>query len=309
MIKRVLIPLDDSELAERVIPHLLRFVTPAQSELLLMTALPSPILAGRSHDKPAAVSGGGERLQAVAQRLGQLGFRVNHQVLAGAPAATILGLAEEAQVDLIAMSTHGRSGLGLAPLGSVADEVVRNARQPVFLAPPQAQAKPDSVPNVVLLPLDGTPLAETAIPAACQFAQLTGANIHMIRVVEPADCPDGRSDAQAAVDLHDTEHAPVVRQAVGYLERIKLRLQLAGVESCFRVALGDPVNVIPRIVQAEQVDLIVMSTHGRSGVARVVHGSVAGQIINHTTCPLLLMRGKVPVEVSERDSQVALSFG
>ncbi|MGG7055733.1 universal stress protein [Nitrosomonas sp. ANs5] len=308
MIRRVLIPLDDTELAERAIPHLLRFVTPAQSELLLMTALPSPILAGRSHDKPAAVSGGGEWLQAVAQRLGRLGFRVNHQVLAGAPAETILSLAEEAQVDLIAMSTHGRSGLGLALLGSVADEVVRNARQPVFLAPPQAQAKPDSVPGVVLLPLDGTPLAETAIPAACQFAQLTGASVHMIRVVDPADCQDRRVDAQTAVDLNDTEHSPIVRQAVAYLERIKLRLQLAGVESCFQVALGDPVNVIPRIVQAEQADLIVMSTHGRSGVARVVHGSVAGQIINHTTCPLLLMRGKVPVEVSERDSQVALSF-
>lgn len=79
-----------------------------------------------------------------------------------------------------------------------------------------------------------------------------------------------------------------------------MRLQLAGVSSCSRIAAGDPADVIARIVHAEDADLIVMSTHGRSGMERMVHGSVVSRIIGNTICPLLLMRGRVPVEAYER---------
>lgn len=314
MIRRVLIPLDGSELAEQVIPHLLRFVVPQRTELLLMTALSSflpPLRSNTSRlhasehpvilheDKP------GERVRAVAQQFNQNGFKVESRFLPGTPAESILRLAEEACVDLIAMSTHGRTGLGVALLGSVADEVVRNARPLVFLVPARIAVKPDPLFRTILLPLDGTPLAEMAIPAARQFAQDTGAVIHLVRVVELHDAENGLTTNQVFIDLDGPKGQPIIRQAACYLERIRLRLQLAGITSRFHVATGDPAQTIVRIADAENADVIVMSTHGRAGVERMVHGSVVGQVIGNTVCPLLLMRGKVPIEAYECNGNVA----
>ena len=162
MTRRVLISLDGSELAEQVVPHLQRFITPDRTELLLMTALSTPIfplfkdtiksltseqIAMFNRDKAY------EQVQAMTQQLNETGFKVKSEVLSGKPAESILRLAEEEHVELIAMSTHGRAGLGLALLGSVADEVVCNARLPIFLAPPKAVIKPDPLPRIIFLPL------------------------------------------------------------------------------------------------------------------------------------------------------------
>lgn len=306
MIRRVIIPLDGSELAERVIPHLLRFITPQQTELLLMTALSSPQFpllddTMRSLEStPATMLHKGEtstRVQVVAQQLSQQGFRVESKFVSGMPAESILHAAEQTCVDLIAMSTHGRTGIGLALLGSVADEVVRNALPPVFLVPAQAIVKPDvPLPQTLLLPLDGTSLAEMAIPAARHFAQNTGAVIHLLRVVEPLDSGSRSSTGCVFVNPEDAREHPVVQQAFYYLERIHARLQLAGIASHWRVAMGDPAVAIAFAADFDNADLIVMSTHGRAGMERMVFGSIASQVIGSAICPVLLMRGKVPVE-------------
>jgi nucleotide-binding universal stress UspA family protein len=313
MIRRVLIPFDGSELAERVIPHLLRFVAPERTELLLMTALSSSIFplfndtlrsltverSILSHESEAS-----EQVHAVTQQLDQLGFSVESQFLQGTPAESILRLSQEANVDLIAMSTHGRTGLGLALLGSVADEVVRHACPPVFLVPAQTVAKSDPLPRTILLPLDGSPLAETAIPVARQFAQNTGASIHLLRVVEPHDDADESTDEPISYLPGDIGEQPISRQAACYLERIRLRLQFSGTVSHCQIAQGNPSDAIVRIAHEKNADVIVMSTHARTGVERLLHGSVVGQVISKTRCPLLLMRGKVPVEDCERSINV-----
>lgn len=319
MIRRTLIPLDGSELAEQVIPHLLRFIAPERTELLVMTALPSPhlhlldqTLRSFAPEQIAIMKAGEttERVQAVAQQLNEMGFRVASQFLSGAPAENILRLAEEGYADLIAMSTHGRRGIELALLGSVADEVVRKARPPVFLVPAQAVVKLDPLPRNILLPLDGSPLAETAIPVACHFAQVTGAVIHLIRVVEPHDDVKELTAKQISSESDYEEEHPIIRQASCYLQRIQLRLQLAGTVSHYHIMQGEPADTIARVAHAENADLIVMSTHGRAGMERMVHGSVAGQVLSNTTCPVLLMRGKVPVEAyeSEGNAVSAASF-
>ncbi|MCW5600478.1 universal stress protein [Nitrosomonas sp.] len=314
MIKRVLIPLDGSELAERAVPHLLRFITSEQTELLLMTALSSsvfPLLSDkmRSFTSEQIVlsdeSEASEQMQMIAQQLVQRGFRVESQFLPGAAAECILHLSEKANVDLIAMSTHGRTGIELALLGSVADKVVRNARSPVFIVPSKVMTKTAHTPRAIVLPLDGTTLAETALPVARQFAKDTGAVIHLLRVIEFQDSEDELVADETTIDLNEAKGQPVVRQAACYLERIQLQLQLAGVVSRCHTMEGDPADAIIRMARAEDADLIAMSTHGRSGVERIVHGSVVSQVIGNAMCPLLLMRGKVPVEAFECEGSAA----
>ncbi|PTQ92846.1 nucleotide-binding universal stress UspA family protein [Nitrosomonas nitrosa] len=336
MIKRVLIPLDGSELAERAVPHLLRFITSEQTELLLMTALSSsvfPLLSDKMRSLTSErivlsdESEASEQMQMIAQQLVQRGFRVESQFLPGVAAECILHLSEKANVDLIAMSTHGRTGIELALLGSVADKVVRNARSPVFIVPSKQCAAQETLvvnarspvfivpskvmtetappPRAIVLPLDGTTLAETALPVARQFAKDTGAVIHLLRVIEFRDSEDELVADETAIDLNEAKGQPVVRQAACYLERIQLQLQLAGVVSRCHTVEGDPAEAIIRMARAEDADLITMSTHGRSGVERIVHGSVVSQVISNAMCPLLLMRGKVPVEAFECEGSAA----
>ncbi|MXS85179.1 universal stress protein [Nitrosomonas sp. HPC101] len=314
MIRRALIPLDGSELAKQVIPHLLRFITPDQTELLLMTALSSSFhsLVEDASDLPTPKQTATtkenkayKQLHDVAQELNQIGFSVMDRLLPGTPAENILHLAEEACVDLIAMSTHGRTGLGQALLGSVADEIVCNARPPVFLAPAAIPVKSGSVPRTILLPLDGTPLAEAAIPIARQFAQNTGATISLIRIIKPDHSRHGQQNERISTKEQSETH-----QAIHYLEQIQLQLQLANVPSCYQVIPGSPAEIIIRTICTENTDLVVMSTHGRSGIERIIHGSVTSRIIGNTTCPLLLVRGIIPIEVyeSSNDRVSAASF-
>lgn len=307
MIRRALIPLDGSELAKQVIPHLLRFITPEQTELLLMTAL-SPASHSPTEDtlnllapEQAAVakeSKACKQLHDITQELSQIGFNVIDRLLSDIPARSILRLAEETFVDLIAMSTHGRTGLKRALLGSVADEIICNARPPVFLAPAAITIKSDSIPRVILLPLDGSPLAEAAIPIAQQLAQNTGAIISLIRIVKPDHSGhDQQSDSISAGEQSAT---------IDYLERIQLQLQLANVLSRYQIATDDdPAEAIIRTMHTENTDLIVMSTHGRSGVERIIHGSVTSQVIGNAICPLLLIRGVIPVEAYEPGNKLS----
>ncbi len=304
MIRRALIPLDGSELAKQVIPHLLRFITPDQTELLLMTALSSTshslaedVLAHSFQEQisTAKESKAYKQLYDITQELSQTGFNVKDRLLTGIPAKSILQLAEETFVDLIAMSTHGRTGLKRALLGSVADEIVCHARPPVFLAPAAITARPHSTPRTILLPLDGTPLAEAAIPIAQQFAQNTGATIFLIRIVKLSH---EQQDNQTSTEEESA--------TMHYLERIQLQLKLANVPSRYQIATDNPAEAIIRTMHTEDVDLIVMSTHGRSGVDRIIHGSVTSQIIGSTICPVLLIRGIVPVEAYEPSANLSM---
>lgn len=320
MIRRILIPLDGSKLAEQVVPHLLRFAAPDRTKLLLMAAVSSSIfpllhenIRSLTSDQIAMLKKNNEaceQVHIVMQQLNKTGFSVASQFLSGAPAECILRVAEDAYVDLIAMSTHGRTGLGLALLGSVADEVVRNARPPLFLTPAQAVVKPDPLPRIIILPLDGTPLSESAIPVACQFAQNTNAVIHLVRVIVPTQASeDELTTRHISNNRNYAGEQPIIRQATSYLERMQLRLQLAGIVSRCQIAEGEPADIIIRIAHAENADLIVMSTHARTGVERMVYGSVVKQVIRQAIWPLLLMRGKVPVNYSEREALLpATSF-
>ncbi|MFN8446272.1 MAG: universal stress protein [Caldilineaceae bacterium] len=309
--KRILIPLDGSELAEQVVPHLQRFFAPNQVEIILMAAS-SPALAmlgdfsQPSSDPalPATSDPVRARIQALTQQLTEQGFKATAHFLVGSPSECILRLAEEEHVDLIAMSTHGRTGIGRALLGSVSDQVVRNARPPVFLVPAAAVAKPEKSPEDLLVPLDGSQFAETALPIAQSFAQMTATAIQLLRVIEPATTHErelmyGNADSLSAV------FQTRAKIATNYLEQIRLRLQLAGIPSSHHVVFGKPAAAIAQIASSEEIDLIVMSTHGRSGVERLVYGSIASQVIHDATCPLLLMHGQETIPVQEPAGNVA----
>ena len=144
-------------------------------------------------------------------------------------------------------------------------------------------------PKKILVPLDGSRLAEVALPEAFDFGR-RGATVVLLRVVEPKRLP--------AADPLETE-VTAVREAEGYLASIATRATLAGVPTVeTSVWYGTVAESIIDAAHVREVDLIVMSSHGRSGLGRLVLGSVAETVLRGTTTPILLLRDRgLPVTV------------
>ena len=146
MYRRILVPLDGSNLAEQALPHAARMAEHCGAEVVLLKVLgplPEPSMGGRGAVKTAEANSAGlamDYLGRVAAGLGERGITTRTATAEGKPYVEIVGFAEENDVDLIAMSTRGHSGLSRWLLGSVADRVVRGATVPVLLIPARSEA-------------------------------------------------------------------------------------------------------------------------------------------------------------------------
>ncbi len=145
-------------------------------------------------------------------------------------------------------------------------------------------------PKIVLVPLDGSRLAEEALGPAIGFAR-DGATIVLLRAAE--------AHASVFMDEHEAQVA-VVGEAEGYLAGVAARLRHAGATDVETSVWYDtPAEAIADAARFRKVDLIVMSTHGRSGLGRLVLGSVAESVLRATSTPILLLRPETPAWVRE----------
>jgi len=136
----------------------------------------------------------------------------------------------------------------------------------------------------ILVPLDGSSFAEEALPHARELAECGGGEIVLARVDEPYEPPPG-------IFVPATAIPEVVRLSAGeYLEQLVSRLRLAGLKVESTVLDGKVADAILKYAREEGVDLIAMSTHGRTGISRLLMGSVAEQIVHGAPCPVLLIR-------------------
>ena len=143
--------------------------------------------------------------------------------------------------------------------------------------------------GAILVPLDGSAMAELALPRATELARAAGARLLVLRAAEAHTLPGADpTDAQIRV----------VQEAEAYLARIAERLGTAGVaEVETSVWYGPPASAIIEAARLRKADLIVMTTHGRSGVQRLIFGSVAESVLRGMTTPILLIRSaEAPVQ-------------
>jgi nucleotide-binding universal stress UspA family protein len=141
----------------------------------------------------------------------------------------------------------------------------------------------------ILVPLDGSMLAEAALPTACDFAARDGSTISLLRAAEAMTLPGGNTvDAQVTA----------IREAEEYLAAVVRRLADKGIGGAeTHVWYGPAATAIVEAAAVQKADLIVMSTHGRSGLGRLVLGSVAESVLRGTTIPILIVRaGHAPVD-------------
>lgn len=295
MFRHLLVPLDGSRLAESALPAAgaLASRLPARMTLLhvLESAPPQSVHGdrhlGRAAEADAYLHGAADWLQV-------RGVQAETVVLpqAGDVAATIAACGRATGADLIVIATHGRSGVRGLLYGRVAQQVLQRGDVPVLLIP-SSEHGPDQpfVCHTILVPLDGSATAERALPAASTVAGACGAVVLLMWVVPTVDTVSGERAAaarlmpSAAAALLDEEAAEAMRylgQAAEGLGRRDLLVMPV-------VERGDPVRVLLDAAARRGADVIVMATHGRSGVGAAWAGSVASRIVGAVGRPVLLV--------------------
>ena len=261
---KLLIPMDGSPTAEAVLPALLPLIRAHRIESTLLQVLRSP----EEQEEAAA------RLEALKGSLEARGVTPRIHTLCGTPAEQIVATAEHGGFDLIAMGTHGRTGLDRVVMGSVAEEVVRTSRVPVLLARPGVRI--DGWETIVVA-LDGSPGAEEVLGDVARLARAVGAQVHLVRVnlsLVMVNCYRGVTFDSAKADT------------TSYLNGVAEQLRVQGIEVTTENFEGRPGVEIPLAARSLDAGLICMTTHGRPESIPGLGRSVAFDVIRSAPCPV-----------------------
>jgi nucleotide-binding universal stress UspA family protein len=282
MYKKIVVPLDGSQLAEHILPFVRRFADGLDAEVELIRATDP-----QAEPSPAEA----KYLKQAAERYFSATARVAQVVEAGEAAQVIIDRAQAEPACLIAMATHGMSGMRRWLLGSVATKVAQAAANPLLLIRPSGGDPLTAAElNTIFVPLDGSALAERVLPHVVALAKAMNLEVQLLRVYRLPTAAYVVADgviARGAGDFRDKIKA----EAEAYLDGKIDELRATGLERLLATAIeGDGANEIIDIARRTPKNLIAISTHGRSGVGRWLLGSVAERVIQHSQDPVLLIR-------------------
>jgi nucleotide-binding universal stress UspA family protein len=308
MFSTILMPVDDLELAGRILWQVKRLLEREGGAVTLLRAVPTPGAWARAiesgvaqaeHALPRRLERARHELLELKERLEAEGVNVaSVEVHAGDPADVILRAATRLSPSLVAMASNGRTGASRFILGSVAERVLRECVAPLFLCNPEFVGTPGGRAFCrILVPLDGSKNAEAILPQVEAFAALHGAEVILLHVgaltayAPPTLAgPMGFSLPAALPEPEST--AELDRRVAGPRDRLR--------QAGLRVRTLTPLsgNVASEILaraESEGADLVAMTTHGHSGLDRWLFGSVAEKVLRNCPTPLLVKRVAGPV--------------
>ncbi|HWE62547.1 MAG TPA: universal stress protein [Chloroflexota bacterium] len=297
MYARLLVPLDGSRLAEAVLPIVVRLAAACGATVALLhiveRAAPSSVHGERHLTTPDEATA---YLRQVATRLEGQGLQVEwhtHEVPEGDVAKSIVDHTEEMQADLIVLCTHGRGRVRELLFGAIAQQVLRLGTTPVLLARPTDDGSaPPFAPRSVLVPLDATRAAEAALVPARALARRLNAMLHLVMVVPTHGTVRG-DRVPAATLLPRTTQAVLDlegQEAQTYLEQLAAPLRAPDLCVTTEVRRGDVAASLAAEAAEPDVGLVVVATHGRSGLQAIWAGSVTAALLIRTRNPVLLLR-------------------
>lgn len=289
MYKRILVPLDGSELAENSLPYVKRIAKRLNSEVILMIAcqpIGYPELPLKAY------------LQKKLKELHSAGIRISHKLVRGDAATKILDFADKNDVSLIIMSTHGGSGVSHWPLGSCTSKVLQKTHVPTLLVRSSKEKIKsfDFEIRRILVALDGSHFSEVIIPYVEDLVEGTDNEVILLRVVESVKLPFTAGYIEH--EKYEKEiAAKAEEEAKKYLQKKKAVLASKGINTSTVLLKGHPANAVLQYAKDNAVSLIAITTHGFSGISKWAYGSVAANIIEASTKPILLFRPQLPPSI------------
>lgn len=310
MFKRILVPLDTSKLAEIALTYAEELAIKLGSEVILVhVRTPTDAPANTDHRvymskitaeveqriKKSPALPPGEKVKVASAIIGAPNI-INH------PAEEILKYAENENINLIVMATHGRTGIRRWALGSTANNIARVSKHPVLLVRANTDVPRSVHMEKILVPLDGSKPGEAVIPYIEYLVSKLKSGISLLNVVEPPyhiyPYTDGLDYYGGAgivrVPFTEEEMKPLKETAVRYIKSVSDKLTAGGISARYEVRVGSPGEEITSVESETHPDLVVMSTHGHSGFGRWDHGSVTDKVLHQGKTPLLLIRPRKP---------------
>lgn len=308
MLARILVPLDGSHRAERAIPVAAKVARATDGTVLLVRAITPPLSYGPTFVPPAlGIHSTDEIRFEVAAYLAHVaglpvlsGISTQTETLTGQPADAILTAMHTLNADTVIMTSHGRTGLVRWALGSVAQHLVRHANVPILVLhesgpSPMRRVTEAEHPLRALVSLDGSLAAEAALPHALHLATALAAParaaLHLVLVVSPYEA-----------DKSNMPDALMVDGAKNYLSRVAARLEPDLGQATITWSVIADLDIAAALVRVAEngddaagtgvvggCDLIAMSSIGRSGVSRLVMGSIAERVLWTTNRPTLII--------------------
>ena len=216
------------------------------------------------------------------------GAEVSSSLLEGYVTEALNRHAREMDADLIIMTTHGRTGVSRAWLGSVADSLVRHSSFPLMVIRPMEDGEtfPEARFDHVLIPLDGSPIGENILEPSVELGRIMGSRVTLLHVVAPHLSIGARVSPLPAGHFKNR-----LEEAEQYLAKVRTNLEKEGIETDIVIDSNiAPARAILAAAEDKDVDLIALATHGYTGVKRAILGSVTDKVLRASRWPLLLKR-------------------
>jgi nucleotide-binding universal stress UspA family protein len=292
MYERLLVPLDGSKLAEAALPYAEELAGMFDSELLLLEVC-EPDQMEFSHMCQLYIEQMGKLAkQHIEEYYKKEGAKVGTTVTSGEPAEEIVAYSKKNDISLVVATTHARSGITSWAMGTVANRLLREIRAPIVLIRPtipQVEAGMRRLLGKILVPLDGSDAGAASLPHVEGLAVRLKADIILLQVIEL-----GRHVHTVGGLDYVPYPEPVVESLKGkardYLEKIGTTLRGRGCVVRSEVRVGESAQQIIRVADEIGAHLVVMSTHGRSGIKKWAFGSVTDKVLQAGHTPIMLVR-------------------
>ncbi len=317
MFRSIIVPLDGSPLAARAVPLVVALADAATTITLVGVAdvwNDTYGTYGAAEEETLLRDLLARDLAAMATPLRERGLSVREEVRRGDAATEILACAADQGADLIAMTTHGRTGVARWVIGSVATRVLRGGAMPTLIVRPDAVQRPNADTasiRTVIVPLDGSDRAAQSLAAARRVAEGCDATIAVVRVVDDR----WAYPVMTGMEVYASVYAPVAMadlraEAERDVQATAAHLRHCGFRATATILVGDPAAQLVDHIAAQEDALVVMSSHGRTGLDRWVFGSVAEKLIAHVHTPLLVLRanavGAVPTPTQTEGEHIGM---
>ncbi|MDD4859691.1 MAG: universal stress protein [Dehalococcoidales bacterium] len=284
MFAKLLVPLDGSVLAEAALPYAAELAGKMGSEIILLY-VSDPVNDPYRHMYDPYLQ---KMTEAVRDHVRRHLFpgkepNVSSRILVGEAAEQIASYAENKDIDLIVMSSHGHNGFKRWTLGHITDKVIRNTIRPVAVIRSKGTTKEGIFR--VMVTLDGSKVSEAALPYARELALGLKAELILFEVLTP--------DYYAYTNEAYKELAEAKKAARSYVEKIAVQMKENGVRTTAELREGlvsDTPEMIIRMIDEVGADTVVMATHGRSGLSRWALGSAAEKVLRGIEAPLILVK-------------------
>lgn len=297
MFEHILLPLDGSKLAERVLPHAVTLSKTFKSKLTLIRVIYQEESAAQHGminpmDWQMRKSEADAYLQSIQKRLRQVDLESEIEILEGRPAEQIVEYAHNEEVNFIILSSHGKSGPSAWNINSTVQKVLLRAFMPVMIirAYREDLQELESVTyKRLFLPLDGSKRAECILPLAESISQLQNSKVLLTHIVEEPKLPRQTPVNEEVKSLTDKLREINIKEAENYIENIKKQFPPENVEIIIESS-KQPTIALHNIIDRENVDLVLLSAHGYSGENRWPYGKIALNFIAYGTTPLIIIQ-------------------